>query len=219
MVQTLVLVAVELLQLCGLTDLTALCGVCVCVCVYLFSPSFSFFPDLMDLMYSSTSTPGHVCLAEPTRGGWLVPPPSACLLTCLVWSGQMPADSLALFFFPSPFWFYLFLMTGMDGLYHPYFLHVFPLFFLFLCAFPAPPPPLLLVIWHFGELSTILPGSLVLLHVRVPVSLFESQTGNLGNIADICCCGEGKVGRGLIMRSKRSYNFVQEEGIMSCMCY
>lgn len=141
--------------------------------------------------------------------GWYLLPLPAYLP---VWFGLVKCLQTALrFFFPSLFWFYLFLMTGMDGLYHPYFFHVFPLFFLFLCAFPAPPLPLLLVIWHYGELSTILLGSLVLLLVRVPVSLFESQTVNLGNIADICCCGKGKVDRGLIMRSKRSSNCVKRK--------
>lgn len=49
-----------------------------CVHVYLFSLSF-----LVDLMFASSSAPGHVCLAAPTRGGWLMPS-SICLPTCLV---------------------------------------------------------------------------------------------------------------------------------------
>lgn len=65
----------------------------------------------------------------PEEVGWYLPP-SACLptySTCLVWSGQMPADSLALsFYFPLFLSIFLFLMTGMDGLYlslpfHQYF--------------------------------------------------------------------------------------------------
>lgn len=101
----------------------------VCVFSLSLSPSFSFLSILVDLMYA-TSTPDHVCLAEPTRGGWLVPP-SLCLPTYLsgpVRSGQMPADSLVLFvFFPLSFSLFSFsLMTGMDGQYlfppfHQYF--------------------------------------------------------------------------------------------------
>lgn len=103
---------------------------CVHVCVFSLSLFLFSLSVLVDLMYATSSTPGHVCLAEPTRGGWLVPP-SLCLPTYLsgpVRSGQMPADSLALsFFFFSFFSFlsvslslflsFLFLMTGMDGLY------------------------------------------------------------------------------------------------------
>lgn len=169
---------------------------CACVCVL--SPSFSFLSDLMDLMYSTSSTPGHVCLAEPTRGGWLVPPPSACLLTCLVWSGQMPADSLALFFF-----FFSFLILSFSHDRHGWtlppstFFHVFPLLLLSLSfSVPflhhhyrhyAPPPPPVIVIWHFGELPNILLGYFLLLRVYITVLLFESQTGNFGNVSDICC--------------------------------
>lgn len=138
-----------------------------------------------------------------------------------VWFGLVKCLQTALRFF---FFSFSFLILSLPHDRHgwtlppPTFSMYFHSSFLFLCAFPAPPPPLLLVIWHFGELPTILPGSLVLLHVCVPVSLFESQTGNLGNIAVFCCCGEGKAGRGLIIRFKRSYKCVQEEGIMSCMC-
>lgn len=65
----------------------------MCVCslflsLFLSSPSFSSLSVLVDLMYATSSTPGHVCLAEPTRGGWLVPP-SLCLPYLSVWSGPV----------------------------------------------------------------------------------------------------------------------------------
>lgn len=149
--------------------------------------------------------------------GWYLLPLPAYLP---VWFGLVKCLQTALrFFFPLLFFDSIFFSwpAWMD-----FTTPTFSMYFHSSFSFSVPslhhhhPPVSNLTFW---ELSTILPGSLVLLHVRVPVSLFESQTGNLGNIADICCCGEGKVGRGLIMRAKRSYNCVQEEGIMSCMCY
>lgn len=109
------------------------CVVCACVCVLCISLSlflFFFLSILMDIMYATSSTPGHVCLAEPTRGGWLVPP-STCLPSYLsdpVRSGPMLADGLAflvtccLLFIYLFYWLFLSLlflslMTGMNGLY------------------------------------------------------------------------------------------------------
>lgn len=81
---------------------------CVCMCVCVLSPPFSFLFILMDLMYAS-STPGHVCLAEPTRGGWLVPP-SLCLPTCLVQSSLVKCLQTA-FCFLFSFFFLLFSLS------------------------------------------------------------------------------------------------------------
>lgn len=114
------------------------CVVCVHVCMCSLSPPFSFLFILMDLMYAS-STPGHVCLAEPTRGGWLVPP-SLCLPTCLVQSSLVKCLQTAfcfLFSFFSPLLsFFLsifsFFMTSMGGL-SLYLLGILP-HFLSLCA-------------------------------------------------------------------------------------
>ena len=136
----------------GLYISRALCGcVCMCVCSLSFSPSFSFLYVLVDLMYAtSSSTPGHVCLAEPTRGGWLVPP-SLCLPTYLsgpIWSKCLQTALRFRFFF---FFSYFFpLSLSIFSLSHdrhgwtvplPSFSSVFLHHFLSLCALPAPPPP------------------------------------------------------------------------------
>lgn len=123
----------------------------------------------------------------PEEVGWCLPP-SACLPTCLVWSGLVKCLQTALrflfFFFFSLFLSFLFLMTGMDGLYLSLpFSSVFLHHFLSLCALPAPPPPPptpLVNDLTFGAPLTILQGSLRLLHVCVPVSVSEAQIDELG---------------------------------------
>lgn len=134
---------------------------CVCMCVCVLSPPFSFLFILMDLMYAS-STPGHVCLAEPTRGGWLVPP-SLCLPTCLVQSSLVKCLQTAfrfLFSFFSPLLsfflsFNLFFFHDQHGwivALPPWYFTPLPLS---VCSLLAPLPLLLLVfnIWSSPSLS------------------------------------------------------------------
>lgn len=158
----------------------------MCACVLSLSPSFSFLSILVDLMYA-TSTPGHVCLAAPTRGGWLVPP-SLCLPTYLsgpVWSNACRQPCAFFFFF-----FFLFSSLSICSLSHdrhgwtvphPSFSSVFLHHFLSLCALPAapPPPPTTLLVndLTFGAPLTILQR---LLHVCVPVSVSKAQIDELG---------------------------------------
>lgn len=93
------------------------CVVCVHVCMCSLSPPFSFLFILMDLMYASSSTPGHVCLAEPTRGGWLVPP-SLCLPTCLVQSSLVKCLQTAFCFI-----FYFFFSSSLFLSFNLFFFH------------------------------------------------------------------------------------------------
>lgn len=159
-------------------------------CVHVFSLSLFLFSlsVLVDLMYATSSTPGHVCLAAPTRGGWLVPP-SLCLptyLSGLVRSGQMPADSLALSFFLFFFPLSIFSLShdrhGWTVPLPSFFISIFtplPLSVRPPCTTTTTTTPLVNDL-TFGAPLTILQGSLRLLHVCVPVSVSEAQIDELG---------------------------------------
>lgn len=101
-----------------------------------------------------------------------------------VWSNACRQPCAFFFSFFSLFLSFLFLMTGMDGLYLSLpFSSVFLHHFLSLCALPAPPPPPPTPHVNdltFGAPLTILQGSLRLLHVCVPVSVSEAQIDELG---------------------------------------
>lgn len=116
--------------------------VCARVCVCFLSLSL-FLSILVDLIYATSSTPDHVCLAEPTRGGWLVPP-SLCLPILPVWSSPVWSNACRQpcairFWFSSLFLSFLFLSHDRHGWTIP-----LPLFFISISAplpLPAPPPP------------------------------------------------------------------------------